>query len=675
MSKILIIDDKYDNLISIKALLKNYLPGCTIITSQSGHEGLTLVINEKPDTVILDVIMPEMDGFEVCRRIKGNKEINHIPVILLTAIKKDSQSRIKGLENGADAFLSKPIEPVELTAQIKVMLRIKNAEDKLRNEKEDLEKLIEIRTEDLIESNNQLKAEIGKSKERENELRKLTVTMDQSPVSIMITDLLGNIEYVNPKFCSLTGYSQNEALGENPRFLKGNEKSKEEYKKLWNQILSGNVWRGEFHNKKKNGELYWENAIIAPIMDDTDKILNLMAIKEDISIQKQLESDNHDLSIQLQRTQRLKTIGTLAGGIAHDFNNLLVPILGYSDLILSELSESDNIYDLMKEILNAGYRAKELVEEILLFSKQVERKKKPINLSTIVSDAMKLLRPSIPSTITIEQNLGKKDCLILADSSQVHQVIVNLCTNAWQAMENKKGKLIVILKTIEMDSNLRKRLPDYNKKKIVYLSIEDNGCGMKRDTIEHIFDPFFTTKSVNNGTGLGLSIVYGIIQRHNGRILIDSEPGKGTIFHLYFPFHLIEDNDDERKTIKMEKNEKSILIVNDDEMILNMISKMLVELGYKTFIFNCNREALETYRKEPGKYDLLISDFSLPDKNDFQLLEEFKIISNRFSIILLESYKDENLDKPGIRKLAINEFLDKPFTRKKLANIVRKALG
>lgn len=388
MKKILAIDDQVDNLITIKAVIKSRIQNCDVITALSGKDGIEIAIKEQPDTILLDIIMPDMDGFETCKRLKENELTKHIPVIMVTAIKTDSDSRVKGLNIGADAFLSKPIDAIELTAQVNVMLRIKEAEDKLRGEKDLLEELVLERTRDLKISEekyhsifdgvkdgiiyvskginvlavNQAFTEItgissetvigksgvnlakkfvnikqlpqvlsilndlllGKSardfvmnyqgkilelssqkldngryvtiirdvtvrKKAEKEILKLSTAVEQSPSVIIITDLEGKIEYVNPKFSELTGYTSKTVIGKNPRILKSGEQSTATYKKMWDAISSGKEWRGEIHNKKKNGDLFWESAIMAPIFDKQGKITNYIKVAEDITEKKLAE--------------------------------------------------------------------------------------------------------------------------------------------------------------------------------------------------------------------------------------------------------------------------------------------------------------------------------------------------------------------------------------------------
>jgi len=525
----------------------------------------------------------------------------------------------------------------------------------------------------LIESMAHLSGITIERKRREEELKILSTAVEQGPMIVMITDRKGDIEYVNPKFTELTGYSAEEVIGKNPRILKGNEVPKEDYNNLWKTILSGKVWRGEFHNVRKNGEFFWEEASISGIFDDNGNITHFIGLKKDITRRKRMEAEKAKLEAQLRRAQKLETIGTLAGGIAHDFNNILSPIMGYTDMALSGLSPSDPLFADLDHVFKAAKRAKDLVEQILLFSKQIEKERKPLALHLIIKEAVKLLRPTIPVTIKIRQRINTACDKVLADATQMHQVIVNLCANASQAMEEKGGTLTIELKQVDVDAETAKLNPNLNEGEYVRLTVVDTGSGMDKATLERIFEPFFTTKAVDKGTGMGLSVVHGIVRSHHGEILVYSEPGKGSTFHVYLP--IVKGV---AEIVKIDPQsivggQESILVVDDDKVIADMVKRMLVKCGYKVDVYYNSLEALQVIKQLPDKYDLLISDLTMPDMTGLDLSEKLQKLRSEIPIIIMTGYGD-NLTDTTLRKHGIKQVIGKPIVMKELANAIRKDL-
>ncbi len=515
--------------------------------------------------------------------------------------------------------------------------------------------------------------DITKRKQSEEDLKILTTAINQSPVSIVITNLQGDIEYVNPKFCELTGYSAKEAFGKNSRILKSGETPKEMYDQLWETITTGKKWRGEFHNKKKNGELYWEDAVISPIKNDNGEITHFIAVKEDITERKQAEEEKARLEKQLRQTQRLETIGTLAGGIAHDFNNILAPIMGFADMAMLALKKNDPLYDDLEQIVKGGYRAKDLIQQILLFSKQSEKERLPLSLHIIVKEALKLIRPSIPTTIQINQMIDESCGKVLADATQIHQVIVNLCTNAWQAMEEKGGKLTIKLTQKKLDVDTVKRHPNFDKTNYACLSIVDTGPGMDEQTMDRIFEPFFTTKAVDKGSGLGLSVVHGIVQSHNGDILVYSEPGKGASFYLYLPIIKSEKGIMETKTENITGGTEYVIVVDDEPVIVDMVKMMLENFGYKVDAFTDGLEVVQAFKQQPDKYDLLVSDLTMPKMTGLDLADQLHKENPDLPVMIMTGFGD-SITGPTLEKHCIKQVIGKPILVKELIAAVKEVL-
>ncbi len=515
--------------------------------------------------------------------------------------------------------------------------------------------------------------DITKRKRDEEKLRKLSQAVEQSPASIIITDNKGNIEYVNPKFCQLTGYSCKEVIGQTPRFLKSGDKSPEGYKYLWDTIKSGKEWRGEFHNKKKNGELFWEQARISPIKDPDGKITHFLSIKEDITARKKADEKLQEKENQLHQAQKMEALGTLAGGIAHDFNNILTAIIGYTEITMAALPKESDLMSNLEQVYKAGERARDLVSHILTFSRQSEQNLLPVQLHLIFKEAIKLLCASIPSSIEIREDITKKDDVVNADPTQIHQIIMNLCTNASHAMEGKSGVLGIILQPFYVDKDFAASQTNLKEGKYVRLSVSDTGHGIDKTSIERIFDPFFTTKKDGEGTGLGLSVVYGIVQHMGGTITVHSELKKGTVFHIYFP-RVDEDKTMETPVVEsIRGGSETILLVDDEQIIVDLETKALKNLGYHVISTTDSLKALEIFQTLREKINLVITDQTMPNMTGDELARKLLSIRPDIPIILCTGFSQIMTEKKA-KKIGIREFLKKPFLIKNLAASIRQVL-
>ncbi|MFK5952883.1 MAG: response regulator, partial [Desulfobacterium sp.] len=499
MPKILAIDDKEDNLITISALLKVMLPGCEVITANSGPTGIFEAETQLPDSILLDIKMPGMDGYEVCRQLKNNERTNHIPIIMISAIHTDSKALAKGLETGADAYLAKPIDEYVLTAQVKTALRVKAAEDKLRRQKKNLEEIVQKRTAELIQINQQLRKEIDEHQ----------------------------------------------------------------------------------HEKEKN---------------------------------KTLES-------QLRQSQKMEAIGTLAGGIAHDFNNILFPVFGYTQILLEDAPSQGDLRHGLNQIMAGAERARDLVQQILTVSRQQEQVTRPLRPHLIIKEVLNLMHSSLPSTIKIYQDIDAGCGMIMADPTQVHQITMNLITNAFQAMAETGGELSVTLKPIEL-TPLELNVPSMTPGPYICLTVKDSGPGMERNIRERIFDPYFTTKKKGRGTGLGLSIVNGIVQSHGGQIAVVSQPGQGAEFKVYLPIIENQQTNSVKRKGNLQRGDERILIVDDQKSILNVEKQILEHLGYHVTACTAPGDALKLFSANPDTFDLVITDLTMPDMTGDMLASE-----------------------------------------------------
>jgi signal transduction histidine kinase/ActR/RegA family two-component response regulator len=396
-------------------------------------------------------------------------------------------------------------------------------------------------------------------------------------------------------------------------------------------------------------------------------------LKNEIEMRRKYEKERAALETQLFQLKKMETIGTLAGGIAHDFNNILTPILGYTDMALEELPDESTLRFDIEQINSAATRGKDLVQQILTFSREVNFDKKPVQLNTIVVEVLNLLKASFPPGIQVKQNLDPNIGTILADATHMHQIIMNLCTNAIYAMLQTGGTLEVRLSVVNVTQELIKQVPNLKKGKYIRLILSDTGHGMDSKTKERIFEPFFTRKEVGSGSGLGLSVVHGIVNNYDGAITVDSTVGKGTSFTIYLPQYGTSplNQDELNKTIS--KGNEHILFVDDEQEITFMGKKMLENLGYKVTIKSDSLSALEEFKSDPVKYSLLVTDQTMPKMFGTELASKMREIKPELKVIVITGYI-EKMSEELITKSGISEIIMKPIMLSDFSRVVRKVL-
>ncbi len=509
--------------------------------------------------------------------------------------------------------------------------------------------------------------DITERKRTEVKLQQLSTAVEQSPASIVITDVKGNIEYVNPKFEQVTGYTLAEVIGKNPNILKAGGKTQEEYAELWNTILSGKEWRGEFHNVKKNGELYWESASISPIIDPNGTTTHFLAVKEDITQQKLYEET-------FRQTQKMQSIGTLAGGIAHDFNNILGIIIGHSGLLRENDNTPDKFSRSLSAIDTAAQRGASLVRQILTFARKSEIRFELVRINDIIKELAKLLEETFPKSITFSFQLGRQLSLIDGDATQLHQTLLNLCVNARDAMPHG-GTISIATETLSGQA-VQRRFPDATMDEYVQVTVHDNGAGMSEEVRKRIFEPFYTTKESGKGTGLGLSVVYGIINEHHGFIDVESKPGEGTAFRMYFPVpgnRLDQIAKKEEEQARARGKNETILVVEDEELLRDAIKNILTSNGYRVLAAIDGVEAVEIFKNETGPIALVLMDFGLPKLSGLDALRRMKGMNPKVKCIVSSGYIDPEI-RAEILGLDITSILPKPYLEGDILSLVRNVL-
>lgn len=535
----------------------------------------------------------------------------------------------------------------------------------LRQTNAELDQRVEERTLKLKKINSELKRQITEREQAEKERMLMAIAVEYASEAVTITDRDGNIQYANPAFEQITGYTREELIGQNPRILQSGRHDKSFYKGMWNTLTNGRVWTGHFFNKKKDGTLFEEEASISPVKESAGVITNYVAVKRDVTDEIKKEK-------QFRQAQKMEAMGTLAGGIAHDFNNILSAVIGYSEMALEKVSQEDLLTRNIHKVLTAGYRARDLVKQILAFSRQTEQQLRPVQVKLMVKEALKLLRASLPTTIEISQNIAS-DSAVLADPTQVHQVLMNLCTNAGHAMREKGGILAISLTDVVLDADFIAVHSDLEPGPYLKLTVSDTGRGMSADVRERVFDPFFTTKPQGEGTGMGLAVVHGIVKSHEGAITVHSEPGGGSTFHIYFP--VIED-----EVMPQTKTEKSlptgnerILFVDDEKQLMDLGKQILELLGYKVVARTSSLEALKLFQTKPDDFDLVLTDMTMPNMTGKDLAREIMRIRPNIPIILCSGFS-EMITEKSAKAIGIRDFLLKPVAMGDFARTIRQAL-
>jgi len=510
--------------------------------------------------------------------------------------------------------------------------------------------------------------DITERKKATESLARLAMAVEHAAETIVITDLQGIIVYANPAFERTTGYTRAEAIGQNPRILKSGKQDAAYYRQMWEMVKRGEMWHGFFVNRRKDGSHYQEEATITPILDETGHIINFLAVKRDVTHEVALES-------QLRQSQKMEAVGHLAGGIAHDFNNILTVLFGYSNLLQLDLAGNPPALEKLEEILKAGERAKDLVQQILTFSRQRELERQIIRLESIIKEATKFLRSSLPSNLQVQVDLAADVPAVFADATQIYQVVVNLGTNALHAMEGQTGQLVVRLDAFQPDAALLQVQPKLRAIPYARLTVADTGHGMDAETQERIFEPFFTTKPIGKGTGLGLSVVHGIVQSHEGVITVESQPGQGTTFRLYFPAVKMAGSLAGQLESKTPRGKgQNILVVDDEAALLVMYLKLLKVLNYEGTVTSSAREAIDWVRENPARFDLVLTDLTMPEMNGLEVARQIHTLRPDLPIILATGFSG-TLTRKQLHAVGVCQLVEKPVSMASLANALRDLLG
>jgi len=543
-STIMIVDDEPKYIEVLKKILDQF--GFDLQVAFNGFQVFDLLKESLPDIILLDVLMPGMDGFEVCRRLKENKKTRGIPIILMTAL-TETVNKVTGLELGAADYITKPFQKEDVLARVKTHFVMQQLHLQLDQARQNLDDKVTRRTRELAKSNKQLKKELAEHKRME-------------------------------------------------------------------------------------------------------KIL--------------------------KQAQKMEAISTLSSGIAHDFNNILSIIIGYSEMAAMEKqTENSTIGACLEKINAAAFRARELVQNLLTFCRQTEQKKTHIKISPILKYVLNYFKTSFPSAIEIKKEIQEETGMVLADPAQIHQLILNLCQNAGQAMIENGGTLKVSLKQIFLDSKKIFEYPNMVSGHYVSILIQDKGPGMDQEIVERIFDPYFTTKEPGEGTGLGLAVAHGIAVSHGGTILVESQPGSGSSFEVLLPCRQTERaKPDIKGGQNLPRGTGNVLFVDDEESLVDFGKIVLERVGYKVKGATSSIEALKMFKESPHKFDLVITDHIMPKLQGMELAKKILEIRSNIPVMLCTGTKSDKLIEHA-KNAGIIEVLQKPIPMKTLINAINHMLA
>jgi len=679
--KILNIDDNDENRYLVETLLKK--SGYEVVSAMNGAEGLDLLQSGGIDLIISDILMPVMDGFQLCRTIKADDRLKSIPFIIYTATYTGPQDEAFAMKIGADRFLQKPCEPELFLQGVQDVLtaagkgNVASCTEPIPEE-EALKLYSERLVRKLEDKMQQLENEVLARQQTEETLRrsekKYKSLYNSIRDAILVVDMERSIIDCNQAFVDLFGYSQSEIIGKNASVVCENIKVFSTFlDSITEEIESIN--HPSAHFVKKNGTIFPGEINVFFLKDEDRGTAGFVGLIRDMTERVRAERTQKNLESQLYQAQKMESIARLAGGVAHDFNNMLSVIVGYTELTLKMINPTDKAYENLLEIQDAVVRSSNITRQLLAFARKQIIAPVPLDLNLAVEGTLKMLRRLIGEDIDLawlpETNLWP----VKMDPSQVDQILANLCVNARDAIDGV-GRITIETDTAIFDAAYCADHPGFIPGDYVLLAVSDNGCGMDKETRDKIFEPFFTTKTIGKGTGLGLSTVYGIVKQNNGFINVYSEPGKGTTIKIFLSRHSEQPLEDTRKIPESipSGHGETVLIVEDEPSILKLAERILKELGYSVLTAESPSQIKQLFAEAPIQIDLLFTDVVMPEMNGKDLSRQLQETCPDMKTLFMSGYTADGIAHHGILDEGVN-FIAKPFSVSDLAKKVHEILS
>ncbi|MFH2067415.1 MAG: response regulator [Pseudomonadota bacterium] len=677
----LIVDDRQDNLYLLQALLQGN--GHEVVSANHGAEALEELKKSRFDLIISDILMPVMDGFQLCRTVKTDPALSHIPFIIYTATYTGPQDEDFAIKIGADRFIIKPCEPDTFMEAVHDVMAKAGQRDIGRKQQPQEEEVLKLYNERLVrkleQKMQQLEKETGellKTQEAlkisEKKYRRLHESMTDG---FAYVDMQGFIRESNESFQKMLGYTEEELSRMTYMDLTPEKWHAFEQDILANQVFIHNyseVYEKEY--QKKDGTIFPVELKAFLLRNDMGEKEGIWAIVRDITERKNAEKEKARLTEQLRQAQKLEAVGQLAGGVAHDFNNMLSVILGYTELVLGKIDPADPLRADFNEVFNAAGRARDITRQLLAFARQQAIDPRPLDLNLVVEGMLKMLRRLIGEGIDLVWCPKKELWPILMDASQVDQILANLCINARDAIHDV-GKIIMETTNIRIEEDDCSRHAYFVPGGYVMLTVSDNGCGMDRKTMNKIFEPFFTTKEKGKGTGLGLATIYGIVKQNKGFVNVYSEPGMGATFRVYLPRYegALTTNDDEGPADIPKGKDEMVLVVEDEQAILDIAVRFLETLGYRTLTADTPDDAIRIAGNHNGEIHLLMTDLIMPGMNGRDLAGQIRKVRPEIKCLFMSGYTADVIAHHGILEAEV-QFIQKPFSSRDMAIKVRAVL-
>ena len=664
MTKILIADDNPQNLYMLETILK--ANGYNVVSAANGNEALELGRKDPPALVISDILMPVMDGFELCRRWKADASLKHIPLVFYTATYTDPKDEQFALSLGAEKFVIKPQEPDVLVKIVKEILEEFKKGEIVTTERPLVDEIAfqnahnEVLLRKLEKKMLQLELEATERKRAERELRDHVELLDNANEAIIRADMVGRVTYLNKGSERLFGWTPDEIVGK-----KGKDVpfviDKAQLHSILKTVKEKGEWHGDMRHVHKNGKEIIVESSWKAVYDKAGKPDSILIIDTDITDKKKLE-------YQFLRAQRLESIGTLTSGIAHDLTNMLTPIkMAVENLRM--LYPNDKDKELLNIIERNAMRGADLIKRVLAFARGIEEEHKDLLITDIITELDKLVEETFPKSIEIRVKIPSGIWVISGNATQLHQVLMNLCLNARDAMPGG-GILTVSAENARIDDDFARTNPDAKAGNYVVVIISDTGAGMIPEVQERLFEPFFTTKEIGKGTGLGLSTSLGIVKGHGGFILVNSEVGKGTSFKVYLPAIKVPVEKTEESCLEAPNgNGETILVADADGHSRKMAFATLKTHGYEVFVARNGSEAISTFAKNKDNIVACLVDLMMPIVDGKETIQIIRQINPDVKIIAT-SGRAENENMTGSLNKHVQSFLSKPFNAETLLKTI-----